>query len=525
MGKRLFAACLIFGLIVSITPSVPSALAQVSDLLALLTPATGTISAAAPEQRWSFRAVKGQRFSMRMQATSGNLQPYLELLDANEQVLARSLPTSAASATIEGITPAESLTYTIRATFAPGGTPTEGDYGLIALPGFAYLLINDPMDARSPMRRWREPNSLVALSGGSLLLQFLNNTKRDRFIFTTADRLGQFADLHMQVDIEVTQANTYWETGLIVRGVDAPDGLDGYLLFVNARGQWRLAFSKNGIPTIIRDWTNLNRSLSGQFTLGLTAHGANFNLYLDGQYIDSVRDSVIPDAGVVGVLAGVAASPDNYISARFDNMVITLPVGEAAEKLPDALPTALQNWQGTPDAIMAELAAGRVVAGPGKPGLELASAFVNNNMAGGIVFTPLASGTQYADLVFSADAQWDTSSEDVACALGFRAPQEDTFTLVFLDRKGGYGVRQEIGGKPVQTVYDLSPAVKTDNLVRNRATIVAVGNVLAVYVNGVRVALLNVVQVRGQLYLAAYNYAQGSTLCRFTGVWLRDLGW
>src|SRR5262245_14112861 len=49
--------------------------AQQTTVLALLRPITGEVADAQPEQRWTVDAVEGQRLSLRMLATSGNLEP------------------------------------------------------------------------------------------------------------------------------------------------------------------------------------------------------------------------------------------------------------------------------------------------------------------------------------------------------------------------------------------------------------------------------------------------------------------
>src|SRR4051794_23119968 len=92
MQKRIHMLCtlaLLIGLL-GIVPSAAPARAQdtPSSTLTLLQPVPGAISDSQPEQRWTFEAKKGQRLSVRMQATSGNLDPLVELMDASGNVLA-----------------------------------------------------------------------------------------------------------------------------------------------------------------------------------------------------------------------------------------------------------------------------------------------------------------------------------------------------------------------------------------------------------------------------------------------------
>src|SRR5215213_5193778 len=75
--------------------------ARQEGALRFLQPVTGEITDAQPEQRWSFEASKGQILSLRMQAVSGNLNPYMELVDATGKVLVKSAATSYGNATID----------------------------------------------------------------------------------------------------------------------------------------------------------------------------------------------------------------------------------------------------------------------------------------------------------------------------------------------------------------------------------------------------------------------------------------
>src|SRR2546421_8067516 len=68
--------------------------AQQEIALRVLQPVTGEITDAQPEQRWVFDAARGQVLSARIQAMSGNLNPYMELIDATGKVLGTSAPTS-----------------------------------------------------------------------------------------------------------------------------------------------------------------------------------------------------------------------------------------------------------------------------------------------------------------------------------------------------------------------------------------------------------------------------------------------
>src|SRR5258708_38116578 len=118
MRKRLRATLLIPVILLMLTGSGmwKTARAQGIPTLTLLQPVTGEISTTQPEQRWTFSAKKGQRLSLRMQATSGDLEPYVELLDSSGKVLAMSTNTSLRNATIDAFAIPDTTDFSVRAT-------------------------------------------------------------------------------------------------------------------------------------------------------------------------------------------------------------------------------------------------------------------------------------------------------------------------------------------------------------------------------------------------------------------------
>src|SRR4051812_1004631 len=116
-------------LLVGILPGRP-VMAQQEVPLHLLQSVTGDISQAQAEQRWAFDAAQGQLISVRMQATSGNLNPYMELIDVTGKVLAKSTSSSFGTATINAFTIPQAATYNIRAARAPGDASASGSYAL-----------------------------------------------------------------------------------------------------------------------------------------------------------------------------------------------------------------------------------------------------------------------------------------------------------------------------------------------------------------------------------------------------------
>jgi hypothetical protein len=487
-------------------------------ILRLLQPVTGEISATQTEQRWTFDALKGQRISIRMLATSGNLEPSIELTDSAGKVLATGSNGSYRNSTIDSFVVPEAATYGVRATRAKSGESTSGAYSLSLLPGFSFLLINDPTGANSPMRTWRNRNALAQFSEGKLRLQLTSDIS---YTWTTAEKLGAFKDLYLQVDMHPEPASGYWEGGLLLRGTRRSNVLEFYVFFLNSDSKWKLAYGKSTGLITIQDWTSLPDRVQPDMTIGVMAKGNRLTLFYNAEPLGEVTDDKLADAGVLGVAIGTGRSPNNSTSILFDNIVVTLPADEAAS-VPVVIPPKLTQWNRAALPILEELRAARVIPSVGKPGFDVSDAFVTNNTESGIVYIPLARSINFSDLIYTADISWESNNEEAACALEFRVADDKNFTIVYLDRKGGYGIRQESDTDGVVvSLYNLSSAIKRENKANNRMTIIAIGNGLIVYINGTLIANINVKQASGMTYIAAYNYKRSSSVCQFKNVWLR----
>jgi hypothetical protein len=490
-----------------------------STALRLLESVTGEISAAQPEQRWTFYAIKGQRLAVRVQATSGDLDPYVELLSPAGKALATSQTGSYRNAIIENFETPAAATYTVRATRAQASQPTSGSYTLTLLPGFSFLLLNDPSGARAPMRVWREPNAMSQIAEGRLHLQLLADSS---YTWTTAERLGSFKDLYYQVDMQPEPITRYWEGGLLFRGTRRNNAAVFYVFLVNSDGKYRLAVSQPGGLTAIQDWKALPSTAQRTVVLGLMAKGNQFTLFYNGQALAVLTDDTLSDPGSIGVAIGTGRSPNNSTSILFTNFIVTLPGAEGLS-MPVTIPPQLTQWQRTAVPIIEELQAARLVPSIGKPGIDVGDAFVTNNTANGIILQPLAKSLSFTDLVYTADVIWESNNDNIACGMEFRSIDDTNFTIVYIDRKGGYGILQRSGQDgDIVSLYNLSEVINKENRGINRVTIIAIGNGLIVYINGTLITNVNVKQSSGFTFIAAYNYDRASSICQFKNVWLRS---
>ena len=504
-------------------PSVQPVAAQTTpSALQLLQTATGNIGDVTPEQRWAFNATAGQRLSVRMQATSGSLEPALELLDASGKLLATGRVASLRNATIDAFPIPKTATYTIRATRSSG--LTSGAYAVTVLPGFSYLLLNNPGSANTPFHLWSDPTAVAHFADGRLELQLV--AENAITYSATVDRFGIYQDLYVQATAHPKVPNTYWQAGLLFRAAKRDGAIQFYVFFINSDGKWKVAISQPTGLKAIQDWTALPDKPQADATIGVLVKGNTFTPFYNGQSLGDLTDNTFADGGAFGVAVGTSAAPNNNTQVQFDNVLVTLPADESANA-PIVIPDKLASWQRTEDAILAELQQTHLVPNGGKLGLELKDkAFATNNGALGIQYQPLAESMSFTDLVYSADVTWESSNDNVGCALELRAADDNNFTIVYLDRKGGYGFRQVSAKDSKDSAppmyYNLSDAIIKANKGTNRVTVVALGNSLIVYINGTLVVTSNVRQIAGGVRIAAYNYQQASSLCQFTNLWLRS---
>ncbi|MBX3084532.1 MAG: hypothetical protein KF716_23035 [Anaerolineae bacterium] len=491
--------------------------AQSETTLTLLQTVTGEITAAAPTQTWTFEASSGQIVSAWLQPISGDLQPVIELLDPAGTVLASSRPASYRSVAIDAYPITSAGTYSLRVS-PRADSATSGGYKLALLPGYSFLLVNDPMLPDSALRSWREPASTSRLNEGRLRM----GAEADNLIaWTTADKLGTYADVYVQVDARVEEFNAYWEYGILLRTqrTDNDANANYYAFSVNSSNQWRVFLQTGSQRRAISDWADSPVPIASSGTLAVLAQGSKFTLFFNGQAVGSVEDASLPQAGLVGLMVGTSTRPNHRVIVGFDNFIVTVPATARAEIVP---PQTLNDWQGTPEAILGELIRAAVLPAYGTPAVEVNSAFVSNSTPSSLLFVKLMEGSSFANLVYAADVLWDSDIENIACALEFRVQDGDNFSIVYFDRKGGLGVRQTVGGEVKVNDYALTDALKLENRARNRLLVVAYGNGLLVYVNGQLAAETNLTQVTGEVLLAAYNYQLATSYCGFTNIWLRS---
>jgi hypothetical protein len=515
-----------WGLLVSLLllASLPVATSHAQDpaTLALLETVTGEVTDAAPTQRWTIEAIAGQTISARLQPSAGDLSFTLELHDTAGTVLAVGRDGGFRTLAMEAYPVAVTGQYALvvgRALVneaAEGAGQAKGQYRLTLLPGYSYLLINDPITPATTLRSWRDLNASSRVVEGKLRLGAEGD---NLLVWTTADALGNHADVYLQTSFAFESVNEYWEVGLLVRGQRASTSDEFYAFVLNSNGNWRGLLRQNNALQVLREWTAAPVTVGATGTLAVLASGDTFTLFYNGTQIGTLEDDRLPQAGVVGVALGTGVPPNQRAVALFDDLLVTVPSADHAAAAP---PPALAGWEGGPEPVLAELVAANVIPVPGTESINLNSAFVSNSTPNSLIFVTLMNGLDFTDVVYAADMLWDSDVEEMACALEFRVAGGANFTIVYMDRKGGFGVRQVVNGEALLSTYALSAAVKRENRATNRLLVVAIGNGLLVYINGQLAGEFTITQETGAALVAAFNYQKANSYCGFSNIWLRS---
>ncbi len=471
--------------------------------LALLQTVNGHI--AVDTQAWTVNAQAGQVLSARLEMTNSDFAPQIEWLDSTGKTLLKGSKVQNKILVLENLIIPSRGDYTLQVSTTNEGS---GDYTLTLLPGYGALLLNDSMDGGNHWRLWKQDTFNAQFDTGKLRLEF---TADNRFTWTTSEQLGALPDVYLQADVHIERESVYSEFGLMIRGAVTDGGLSFYAFMVNNDGKYRFVYSTPARLTILQDWTALDAPTASDATLGLLAQSDRFALFYNGQRIASVSNGASVSPGAVGLLIGTGKAPSSTVSVLFDNVIITAPNGASSIRLPSTLKEAQRG----PELIIKELQAAALLSSAGKPAGTLSQTYLRN-YSDSLVLQKLPK--QFTDVLFIADVSWDTTQEGVACGLAVRYSDDDNFTILYIDRKGGYGVRQVKNGRAVVSSYDLSEAIKTPNLAGNRLIVVAAGDTLTLYVNGTLLAHLRGESSTGSLAVASYNYAPASARCQFDNV-------
>ena len=324
---------------------------------------------------------------------------------------------------------------------------------------------------------------------------------------------------YIQVQAEVANAPDYWEYGLVLPTAEA----DYYQFSVSSRGDWAFQARQGETWTVLRDWTEdpaVAAIEDGSAALGVLIDGADFSFYLDGKLLGSETADLLGRPTGFGVSAGAIDRQETLPEVSFSNLLVTAPLSS-----PDAATRTetLELWRSRDSAtVVAELADQGVVDAGGQQVMLVPESFTSTGLAG-IQTLPLGQGRTQTDFVLSTSLSIESDSAENACGLIFRQEGATHYSLFFLDGLGGLGLAEWRTERFDPAYYtDQAPQAALDAAPAgyDQVILVAAGDNVRLYLNGVLVAVQPNPAVTGGVGIAALSYDGTFVNCRFGDTWL-----
>ena len=469
----------------------------------LLAPFSQVISplAAGEVDSWQLPALAGNVLSLKLETRSGDLDPQLRLYDESGALVLQSEAVthpSGRNVLVEAFTIPHSAVYRIEVR----GGVTSGDYALEVLPGYADWLSASITNSDA----WQSatPNQLI-FSPARLSLLTSVDVPRVQAQFTGEGEGDRF---YTHAEIAEIDGNDGWLAGLTVGG----ENETYYAFSVNQDGFWRFALHRGDQVESLSNWKPHPIIVADErnFSLGILVYGGIYDLFYNGQYIDSVNDERLPHMGTIGLLAGDLSSLPRSSRVHFSRFAITLPVSER---------TDYANFYFVPNSsvtILRFLRRAAFIPNEGELAVLIPEASWQAVEAGVARFSTV-SEEEYGEFVFVTTLHWETTSTAAAgCGLVFGNHNRQDYQLVFVD-SGGYGLAQRTGERFTSHSFAEQNA---DAGSEQHLLILSRSGEVVYYLNGRFAGLKGEATGAGPVAFAVLNYADGLIQCSFRDTWL-----
>ncbi len=517
-GSAPLACCVVtLALLLALTSGLPAAKAQEPELLRPFEPVSGVLNDRQPSTDWTFEGRTGAVVSLIARTMAGDLDPVIQVTGPDGAVVAENddLDSLVRDAGLEALTLPVDGVYSVRVLRYQGaGGTTSGTYELALTPGFARVALRNNFDQGDVS--WLTPaGEPLVLAQERLRLRV---SEPGESLLATPPEALSAADLYLEAEARVLGTPPYAEYGLVFRA-QGPGLGRLYRFAVNTDGQWRVLYEDATGVYALRSWASAEVLVptTGASMLAVLARESRLDFFANGVLLGSLNDERLLTAGTVGLFAANGEEADGDVTVFFDRVAVTTRLGSTYS----GLPLALATWEAPdPATIIAELSAGEhIVPLPERSlyVLEQGRTVIGRTARFEPIGTELA---QYGDFVFGGRVAISTAGESVGCGLFFRWQDERNLALAYIDSGGGFGLVQARDGQLTTNVYDLSTAVAPRG---SKLLIVAQGDRVALYVNGVLLAQETVLPGRGRVGMAMLNYEEVRTDCLWSEMWVWPL--
>ena len=456
-------------------------------------------------ERWQLPALTGSVLTFHLRARSGDLDPTLRIIDEmGRQILHSSDVTHPLplQVLIEAFTMPHSAVYTIEVS----STSTSGDYELDVLPGFAILNSLNIADSgawssSTPDQLIFSPDRLTLITDADQPAAFAHPS-RSNF----GDRSYAF------VEVDTNSSDEPWIVSMTV----GYDDETFHSFNVNHEGFWRFTLFQGGQTETLKTWRAHPAIIAGVgiFNLGILFNQGHFDLYYNGQYIDSVWDERNSVTGIPGILVGY---PNDLVSnnrIHITRFAVTTPATPAAEP---------ERLRFIPTTLSADLRALQQVAlvPPILDNTFLIPEANWQSVAAGVSLFPISNEIFEDDFIFSTTVSWETESrKEAGCGLAFAIQNDAEYGLAFLDT-GGLGLTSRHGDVFENHAFDLA---SNDPMNSHHFLIHSQAGVVSYYLDGRFLGKMTNATEAGSVAFAVLNYEDSFTACRFreTSHWVWD---
>lgn len=455
---------------------------------------------------WQFSGAEGSVISLSVEGENG-FDPIVQLFNSNGVMISENddvnYPEDTA-ALLQAVTLPRTDQYTVNITGFEG---SGGTYTLQRLHGYAIEAARETFEGE-PNWATTTRDLMIDQAGGQLALA-LSGIQVSAYANNTVGET--FDDFYVHAQIQNVNGRNGWITGLTLRQT----GNQFYALTLNHLGQWRMMLWRNGVQTVIRDWTNHPAISAGQdrFSFGVLANGRTFDIFYNHAFVGQAIDTAntLTD-GRVGLIVQTVNAPNSQTQVSYDALLITMPYQlDGADLLPAMLAPGGQAL------ITQELERRRVIPSGGQVALNAAESFAQQINAG-VNRQILARGTTFGDVVISTTVTWRSAVPGlVGCGIVFGNLSESEHSLAYLDQLGGYGISDRDGAQ-------YAPGIFGDGLSLSQASqqllIVRIGENVHYYINRRYVGTAILPMRVGEIGIAAVNFEPIDTTCEFRDTWV-----
>ncbi|MCU0497117.1 MAG: hypothetical protein MUF87_07185 [Anaerolineae bacterium] len=455
---------------------------------------------------WQFSATEGAVISLYVEGENG-FDPIVQLFNSTGVLISENddfnYPTDTA-ALLQAVTLPRTDQYTVIITGFEGN---GGTYSLQRLNGYAIETARETFEGE-PNWATTTRDLIIDQAGGQLALA-LSGIQQSAYANNTVGET--FGNFYAHTEIQNVNGRNGWITGLTLRQT----GNQFYALTLNHLGQWRMILWRNGVQTVIRDWTNHPAIPAGQdrFSFGVLANGRTFDVFYNNAFVGQAIDQGNTlSEGRVGIMVQTINAPNSQTQVSYDALIITTPYQLDGQEI---LPTMLAP--GGQALITQELERRRVIPSGGQVALNAAESFAQQINAG-VNRQILARGTTFEDVVISTTVTWRSATSGlVGCGIVFGNLSESEHSLAYLDQLGGYGISDRDGEQYAPGIFgDGLTFAQTDQ----QLLIVRVGENVHYYINRRYVGTAILPPRIGEIGIAAVNFEPIDTTCEFRDTWV-----